>query len=100
MKYNKTTAAALLVGAVSLSSNFASAPDAHAMEAGMEKCYGVVKAGANDCGTDRHSCAGQAAKDGDPNEWVAVPQGLCDKLVGGKVEGKVSKADTVHDHEH
>lgn len=100
MKHKKTTAAALLIGAVSLVSNFASAPDAHAMEAGMEKCYGVAKAGANDCGTDRHSCAGQAVKDGDPSEWVAVPQGLCDRLVGGKAEGKVSDADAVHDHEH
>jgi len=99
MKHKKT-AAALLVGAVSLVSNIASAPDARAMEAGMEKCYGVVKAGANDCGTDRHSCAGQATKDGDPTEWVAVPEGLCEKLVGGKVGGEVSDADAVHDHDH
>lgn len=62
-----------------------------------EKCYGVVKAGKNDCANlaGTHSCAGQAKTDGDPGEWVLVPKGLCDKLVGGlskeeaeaKVEG-------------
>ncbi len=52
-----------------------------------EKCLGVVKAGKNDCGsTDgRHSCQGQAKKDGDPTEWVYLPEGVCDKLVNGKV---------------
>jgi uncharacterized membrane protein len=50
-----------------------------------EKCGGIVKAGKNDCGTSAHSCAGQAAKDGDPNEWIAVPKGTCQRLVGGKV---------------
>lgn len=51
-----------------------------------EKCYGVVKAGQNDCGANGHSCAGHAAKDGDASEWVMVPAGLCDKLVGGSTE--------------
>lgn len=52
---------------------------------GKEKCYGVVKAGKNDCGskTNGHSCAGQAKVDGDPNEWVYVPEGLCAKLANG-----------------
>lgn len=55
-----------------------------------EKCYGVVKAGKNDCGnaTGTHSCAGQAPKDNDPSEWVLVPKGLCDKLAGGSTEPK------------
>ena len=52
----------------------------------MEKCAGVVKAHANDCAANGHSCAGQATVDGDPNEWVLVPQGLCERLVGGKVK--------------
>jgi uncharacterized membrane protein len=54
---------------------------------GKEKCYGVVKAGANDCAnaSKSHSCAGQAASDGDVNEWVALPAGVCAKLVGGSV---------------
>ena len=49
------------------------------------KCKGVVKKGANDCGANGHSCAGQAAKDNDPNEWIYVPEGICKKLAGGSV---------------
>ncbi len=50
-----------------------------------EKCYGVVKAGQNDCAnlSGTHSCAGQAKIDGDKGEWVYLPKGICDKLVGG-----------------
>ena len=35
------------------------------------KCYGVAKAGQNDCASHNgsHSCAGQAKVDSDPNEW-------------------------------
>jgi uncharacterized membrane protein len=50
-----------------------------------EKCYGVVKAGKNDCAAKdgSNSCAGQATKDSSANDWVYVPAGLCDKLAGG-----------------
>jgi len=54
-----------------------------AADADKEKCYGVVKAGKNDCGANDHSCAGQAKTDSDPNEWVYLPAGTCDKIVGG-----------------
>src|SRR3990167_4551981 len=50
---------------------------------GMEKCYGVVKIGMNDCGNANHNCAGEAKKDGAKNEWVHLPTGLCKKIVGG-----------------
>lgn len=51
-----------------------------------EKCYGVAKAGQNDCATTTgsHSCAGQAKKDNDPTEWKFVAKGTCAKL-GGKI---------------
>ena len=50
----------------------------------QEKCYGVAKAGQNDCGTAKHSCAALGAKtDNDPNEWKYVPKGSCEKM-GGK----------------
>lgn len=54
----------------------------------QEKCYGVVKAGMNGCETATHSCAGQAKMDGSSQEWIAVPKGLCEKLVGGSLEPK------------
>jgi uncharacterized membrane protein len=50
---------------------------------GKEKCYGVAKAGKNDCGSGAHSCAGQATKDNDKASFVAVPAGLCVRLTGG-----------------
>jgi uncharacterized membrane protein len=50
----------------------------------MEKCAGIAKAGKNDCGTSKHSCAGQAKADGG-EEWVYVPKGTCEKIVGGTV---------------
>lgn len=61
-----------------------------AVAAEKEKCYGVVKAGKNDCANlaGTHSCAGQAKTDGDKGEWVLVPKGLCSKLVGGLTEAE------------
>lgn len=60
-------------------------PAAQAAKEGFEKCAGVVKAGKNDCGTSKHSCAGQAKNDGDKEEWVYLPKGTCDKIVGAKL---------------
>lgn len=55
----------------------------------MERCAGIVKAGMNDCGTSQHSCAGQGKEDYDPEEWIALPKGTCEKIVGGTVlDGK------------
>jgi uncharacterized membrane protein len=55
----------------------------------VEKCAGVAAKGKNDCGANDHSCAGNAKKDNDPNEWVFVPAGVCEKLAGGKVVGSM-----------
>ena len=61
------------------------ASNAFAAKAGFEKCAGIVKAGKNDCGNSRHSCAGQASKDGMNDEWIYVPEGTCKKIMGGTV---------------
>jgi uncharacterized membrane protein len=53
--------------------------------ADKEKCYGVAKAGKNDCASNGHSCAGQSKADNDPAEWKYVPKGECEKM-GGKTE--------------
>lgn len=48
-----------------------------------EKCYGIAKAGKNDCAsTGNNSCAGTSKRDGDKKAWVFVPEGYCDRLVG------------------
>ena len=51
----------------------------------VEKCYGIAKAGKNDCQTDHSSCAGTSKKDGQTDAWLAVPKGACEKIVGGKL---------------
>lgn len=66
----------------------ASSTQAMAKTPKMEKCYGVVKAEKNDCGSAKkggHSCAGGATVDGDKNEWILLPSGLCTRLVNGLV---------------
>lgn len=49
-----------------------------------EKCYGVAKAGANDCASadGAHSCAGQSKRDMDANEWKYVAKGTCEGMKG------------------
>jgi len=54
------------------------------------KCYGVAKAGQNDCATASHSCAGASKKDNDPTEWKKMPRAECEKA-GGKVGDDASK---------
>lgn len=48
-------------------------------DAGKEKCYGIAKAGANDCANlaGTHSCAGQSKEDNAAGEWKYVAKGTC-----------------------
>lgn len=48
-------------------------------------CYGINAAFKNDCQSPGHSCAGQDSKAGDPQAFVAVPAGLCQKINGGSL---------------
>ena len=76
-----------LFAAGALAASMAVAPiDAQAAKEGFEKCYGVAKAGHNDCASKdgSHSCAGQSKEDGDANEWIYLPEGTCDKIAGGQ----------------
>ncbi|HJV82953.1 DUF2282 domain-containing protein [Noviherbaspirillum sp.] len=59
---------------------------AHAADNDKEKCFGIAKAGQNDCAsvTGTHSCAGQARKDKDPTEFKLVAKGTCTQM-GGKM---------------
>jgi uncharacterized membrane protein len=53
-----------------------------------EKCYGLVRAGKNDCQTANSSCAGTSKRDKQGDAWVYVPKGTCEKLVDGSVQPK------------
>lgn len=61
---------------------------APAQAAENEKCYGVVKAGQNDCQTASSSCAGTSTADSQKDAWILVPAGTCAKLVGGSTTPK------------
>lgn len=50
-----------------------------------EKCYGIAKAGKNDCKTAGGSCAGTAKKDKEKDSFVLLPKGTCDKIAGGSL---------------
>lgn len=67
-----------------------SASISYAGEPTMEKCYGIVKAGKNDCAIKSKgtTCAGQATEDAIADAWIYVPKGTCDKIVGGSKEVK------------
>jgi uncharacterized membrane protein len=53
-----------------------------------EKCYGVAKAAKNDCAGAAHACAGQSKADANPKEFISVPKGTCERLVGGSLKSK------------
>jgi uncharacterized membrane protein len=55
-----------------------------------EKCYGVAKAGYNDCQTANSSCAGTSKRNGQADAWIYVPKGTCERLVGGSTKPKQS----------
>lgn len=81
-------------GVLVLGGSFAT-EDAFAKKGKKEKCYGVVKAGENDCGNAQgtHSCAAQSTVDNDGGEWVYVPKGLCDRLTSGSLEPKLTETE-------
>jgi uncharacterized membrane protein len=74
-----TTAMVAALGAAAITPAIAAA-DA------MEKCYGVAKAGANDCAAGPGTtCQGTSTIDGQGNAWMYVPKGTCDRLIHGSL---------------
>ena len=75
-KLIKSTAAAFLA---LNATNLAFSADTTA----TEKCYGIAKAGSNDCATATAACAGSSTKDKQTDAFLLLPKGLCDKIAGG-----------------
>jgi uncharacterized membrane protein len=68
-----------------LASGVALAQDKKPLDAkqmtGKEKCYGVAKAGQNDCAAGAGTtCAGTSKVDYQGNAWSAVAKGSCEKI--------------------
>jgi uncharacterized membrane protein len=55
-----------------------------------EKCFGIAKAGKNDCQTATSSCAGTSKKDAQTDAWLSVPKGVCGKIAGGSLTSSKS----------
>lgn len=93
MSNNKKLISAAITGVVAL--GLGAAQQAEASKGEREKCAGIVKAGMNDCGTSKHGCAGKASVDGDSEEWIYLPAGTCEKIVGATLKeaakGKAEK---------
>lgn len=53
-----------------------------------EKCYGIARAGMNDCATATASCAGSSKKDNQADAFLILPKGLCEKIVGGQLKSE------------
>ena len=55
-----------------------------------EKCYGIAKAGKNDCASaGNNSCGGSSKVTGDSKAWIYVPEGYCERIVGGSKTPKL-----------
>ncbi len=81
---------AAMTGVLSLTSS----PENQVAIAGSQavKCFGVARAGLNDCGANGHDCSGKAVSDRDPREWVALPKDVCNKLVDSKGHRPLAKS--------
>lgn len=82
---HKPLLAAAVAGLFALGANTALAQDKN-----QEKCWGVAKAGQNDCGSNKtaHSCAGHSKMDYDPNDFKVVKAGTCVQMGGSLVQGR------------
>jgi len=84
----RVIASSTLASVLALALGQAQAAAADAQPA-QERCFGIAKAGQNDCATDTgsHSCAGEAKTDAAADDWKYVAKGTCAKL-GGKTEAE------------
>ena len=79
-------AAVIAAGAVSFTASAVADNLDHSKE---EKCAGVIKAGKNDCATSKNQCHGHVKVDGDPEAWIYVPKGTCEKIAGAHLSSAI-----------
>jgi uncharacterized membrane protein len=51
----------------------------------QEQCAGIVKAGKNDCATSSNACHGHVERNADPEAWIYVPAGTCERIAGARI---------------
>jgi len=79
---NASTLHAAVAGLVALGLSATAMAGPMAQPKETEKCFGIAKAGQNDCGTAKHACAASSKTDNDPSEWKYVAKGTCEKMGG------------------
>ncbi len=83
-----TSGLAVMAMAIAMTATAADAAQTAKAKPAMEKCYGIAKAGKNDCkagpGT---SCAGSSTRDYQGNAWKLVKAGTCLKIKTPKGHG-------------
>ena len=90
MRKNKLMIRAIQTALMLSATNSLMSTSALAAEDVQQKCYGIVKAGMNDCATAKASCAGSATKDAQSDAYLLMPKGMCEKIVGGSLVPKKS----------
>ncbi len=89
MNNSRTLIHSAIAGVLALSVVVAAnAGPAEKPKGSSEKCYGVTKAGKNDCQTANNACAGNVKQDAQKDAWIYLPKGTCDKIVGASTKPK------------
>ena len=92
MNTNSIARIAGLALAASVTTGLAASPAVAQKKPAMEKCYGVAKAGENDCAAGPGtSCAGTSTRDYQGNAWKLVPKGSCVKIETPKGKGSLTE---------
>jgi len=75
----------LAIAGLIAAGTFAAPQTAAAADADREQCAGVIRAGMNDCATSANACHGHVTTDANPEAWIYVPKGTCEKIVGARI---------------
>jgi len=93
--HTKSLSGVAVASAFAAAIGLAAAPaPANAMDE-QEKCFGVAKAGANDCAAGAGTtCAGTSTVDYQGNAWKLVPKGTCTTMeLPGDRKGSLTALD-------
>ena len=95
MSNHKTLSSTAIASAISLVVAGAALTSNTTQAAEMEKCYGVAKAGKNDCAAGPGTtCAGSSTVDYQGNAWKLVPAGTCEAMeIPGNRQGSLQPLD-------
>jgi uncharacterized membrane protein len=79
---NSTLLRTAMASLLALGASTAALADDHE---GQEQCAGVIKAGQNDCATSTNACHSHVTTDSNPEAWIYLPAGTCERIVGARV---------------